>query len=95
MTTPVTPLSPFRAIGYVHRMVSKEIYPLDTVVRIKKTGELALIRSHTFLKDGRAFLHYLGIIEGRGDSLWALYHDDIELERLPSSSQNIPKHPSL
>lgn len=62
-------------------MAPNEIYPLDTVVRIKKTGELAVIRKHTILKD--EFLHYLGVIEGRGDGLWALYHDDIELECLP------------
>jgi hypothetical protein len=57
-------------------MARHEIYPLDTVVRFKKTGELAIIRSRTFLKDGRNFLHYLGVIEGRGDGMWALFHDD-------------------
>lgn len=62
-------------------MAPNEIYPLDTVVRLKKTGELAIIRSHTKLKD--EFLHYLGVIEGRGDGLWALYHQDIELECPP------------
>jgi len=62
----------------------KDIYPLDTVVRIKKTGELAIIRKHTILKD--EFLHYLGVIEGRGDALWTLFHDDVELECLPKGA---------
>jgi hypothetical protein len=59
----------------------QEIFPLDTVVRLKKTGELAIIRMHTLLKD--EFLHYLGVIEGRGDGLWAVVYNNIELECLP------------
>lgn len=59
-----------------------EVYPQDTVVRIKKTGQFAMIRVRTFLKDGNGFLNYLGEIEGR-KGLYALYHDDIELEALP------------
>lgn len=57
-----------------------EVYPIDTVVRLKKTGEFAIIVGHGFLKDGVGFLHYEGIIEGRGDGHYALYHNDIELE---------------
>jgi hypothetical protein len=56
------------------------------VVRIKRTGEFAVIKSQTFLKDGLNFLHYLGVIEGRGDSLWALFHEDVEVECLPPHS---------
>jgi hypothetical protein len=41
--------------------MADKIFPLDTVVRIKKTGELAMIRNRTMLKD--EFLHYLGMIE--------------------------------
>lgn len=67
-------------------MARHKIYPVDTVVRIKKTGELAIIRSRTMLKD--EFLHYLGVIEGRGDALWALFHDDLELECLPKEIRN-------
>ena len=61
----------------------EDVYPIDTVVRIKKTGQFAMIKSQTFLKDGKGFLHYLGIIEGRGDGLYCLLHDDVELEALP------------
>jgi hypothetical protein len=60
-----------------------EVYPIGTVVRWKKTGEFAVIKNYTFLKEGRGFLNYLGIIESRGDKLYALYHDDLELECLP------------
>lgn len=61
-----------------------EVYPVETVVRIKKTGEFAIIKSRTFQKDGRGFLNYLAQIDGRGEGdLYALYHDDIELEHLP------------
>lgn len=59
-----------------------EIYPLNSVVRIKKTGEFAVIKDHTFLKDGKNFLNYLTEIEGRPKKLYPLYHDDIELEVL-------------
>jgi len=63
-------------------MQSKDIFPLDTVVRLKKTGELAIIRKHTVLKE--EFLHYLGVIESRGDALWALSHHEVDLECLPN-----------
>jgi hypothetical protein len=61
-----------------------ELFPIDTVVRIRKTGEFAIIKDQVFLSDfNRNFLHYRGIIDGRGESMWVLYHDDIELENLP------------
>lgn len=61
-----------------------EAYPVGSVVRIKKTGQFAVIRDRTFLKDGKGFLNYLANLEDKGDGkLYALYHDDIELEHLP------------
>jgi hypothetical protein len=59
-----------------------EVYPVGTVVRIKKTGVFALITGHNFQLNGRGFLNYYADIEGR-TGLFALYHDDIELENLP------------
>lgn len=59
-----------------------EVYPAGTVVRIRRTGQFAIIRSHLFLSGDRNFLNYLGEIEGKR-GLFALYHDDIELESLP------------
>jgi hypothetical protein len=58
-------------------------FPVDTVVRLKKTGEFAIIKRVAFLNDEKSFLHYEGTIEGRGKGLYALYPDDIELECLP------------
>lgn len=63
-----------------------EIWPLETVVRIKKTGQFAIIKEQAFQFQGKGFLNYLGEIEGR-DGLYALYHDDIELEELPPQNQ--------
>jgi hypothetical protein len=59
-----------------------EVFPVGTVVRIKKTGEFAIIRQVTFQKDGRGFLHYLGEIENK-QGLYCLIHDQVELEALP------------
>ncbi len=60
-----------------------EVYVVDTVVRLKKTGEFAIIRKVQFMMDGKHFLHYEGEIEGRGSGNFALYHNDVELEALP------------
>ncbi len=60
-----------------------EVYPVETVVRWKKTGQFAIIKARNFCKDEIGFLHYLGVIEGRGDGLYCLIHDDLELEHLP------------
>lgn len=60
----------------------EEVYPEQTVVRIKSSGEFAVIRDHIYLSEGRNFLNYLAEIEGRA-GLFALYHSDIELEQLP------------
>jgi len=62
-----------------------DIYPLGTVVRRKKTGEFAIIKKYTYQHEGRGFLNYLGHIEGKGGNLYALYHDDIDLECLPKA----------
>lgn len=59
-----------------------EIYPLETVVRLKKTGEFAIIKAQDFLKDGKGFLNYRGEIEGK-EGWFAIYHDDVDLESLP------------
>ncbi|HYG19899.1 MAG TPA: hypothetical protein VD816_13270 [Ohtaekwangia sp.] len=65
----------------------EDTYPIDTVVRFKKTGLFAVIKQKTFLKDGRGFLNYLGVIEGRDpDEQYAIYHEDVELEALPPES---------
>ena len=63
-----------------------EAYPVDTIVRIKDTGQFARIVGHTFLKDRKGFLNYLAEIEGRNGQ-YALYHDDIDLENLPNVSK--------
>jgi len=64
-------------------MKISDVYPIDTVVRLKKTGQFAIIKSLNLLnKSQYGFLNYLGEIEGRRGQ-YALYHDDIELEALP------------
>jgi len=69
-------------------MVKDEgIYPIGTVVRRKKTGEFAIIKRYTFQHEGKNFLNYLGQIEGKNESdMYALYHNEIELEALPTST---------
>ena len=52
-------------------------YPIATMIRIRRTGEFAMVTKKTFMMEGRRIMTYLGKIEGRGDSLYALYHDDI------------------
>jgi len=61
-------------------------YPIGAVVRIKKTGQFAIIKERSFLKSEENFLNYLAIVEGRCEGLYALYDDDIELECLPTTS---------
>lgn len=69
-------------------MKTEDIYPVDTVVRLKKTGQLALITSHNYLMNYSNFLNYYASIEGR-EGTYALYHDDIELECLPVSVSDL------
>jgi len=56
-------------------------YPVDTIVRLKRTSEFAIIRNQTFLQ-GHYFLNYLVEIEGK-KGLYCAFHYDIELEHLP------------
>ena len=63
-----------------------QLYPIGTIVRLKKTGEMAEIKDYTFLMNRKGFLNYLGQIEGKGSAVYALYHDDIELECLPKTT---------
>jgi len=64
----------------------EEVYPIGTIVRLKKTGQFAIIKQRSFLRDEKSFLNYLGQIEGRGEGLYAIFHEDVELEVLPQSS---------
>ncbi|MBL0741363.1 hypothetical protein [Chryseolinea lacunae] len=61
-------------------------YPVGTVVRLKKTGEFAIIVDKAYLKDEKEFLNYYANIEGRADGRWALYDGDFELECLPPTT---------
>jgi len=47
----------------------QDVYPLETVIRIRKTGQFAIIKNRSFL-NGENFLNYLAIIEGRGEGLY-------------------------
>jgi hypothetical protein len=67
----------------------EDVYPVGTVVRIKKTGQFAIIRQVCFQFNGRGFLNYLAEIEGH-EGLYALYHDDVELEALPNDQSSDP-----
>jgi len=63
-------------------------YPVDTVVRLINTNEFAIVRKLNFLKDGKYFLNYLCEIEGRKTGgLYCVFHDDVQLECLPESTQ--------
>ena len=62
----------------------KEVYPIDTVVRIKKTNLFAIVRQHTYLKHAKYFLNYLCEVKGK-KGLYCVIHDDVELECLPNS----------
>jgi len=67
-------------------MVKKEdVYPVGSVVRLKKTGQFVLITDTTFLME-KEFLHYLGIIEGRGTGKYAIQHGEVELECMPPNN---------
>ena len=60
-----------------------EVYPVDSVVRLKETGQFAIIRKQSFQMNERGFLNYLGEIEGR-EGLYCLIHDRLELECRPT-----------
>ncbi|CAN5317588.1 hypothetical protein BH10BAC4_BH10BAC4_25190 [soil metagenome] len=74
-------------IAFMHPR-DEQVYPIGTVVRIIKTGQFSIIKDQTFVKDNRNFLNYLGQIEGR-EGLYALYHEDVDLECLPVPTDNI------
>jgi hypothetical protein len=61
----------------------EDVYMIGTVVRLKRTGEFAIIKKQCFLREDKFFLNYLGEIEGRLGGVYALYHEDLELECLP------------
>jgi hypothetical protein len=60
-------------------------YPVNTIVRLRWTGEFARIVSLGLIMNRpESFLNYYVEIEGRQpDSLWAMYEGDFELECLP------------
>ena len=59
-----------------------DVYPVGTVIRIKRTNEFAIIRTHTFQHLGKGFLNYLVEIEDK-QGLYCAFHHDIDLEHLP------------
>lgn len=71
-------------------------YPIGTVVRLKKTGEFALIVGHNLMMDKPdTFLNYYIEIEGKCGR-WVTYDDRIELECFPlfasePDSENVRK----
>lgn len=67
----------------------EDVYPPGSIVRLKKTNEFARIKDVVYLKDGKNFLHYHGEIEGR-EGLYALYHNEIELEHLGPGKEKAP-----
>jgi hypothetical protein len=71
-------------LGYMVK--DKDVYPIDNVVRLKETGQFAIIKRQSFLGDGKSFLNYLAQIEGRREGLYAIYHEEVELETLPRLS---------
>lgn len=58
-----------------------DVFPINTVVRRRTTGEFAIIRKRVFLREDKFFLHYLGEIENK-EGLYCLIHDEVELEAL-------------
>jgi hypothetical protein len=67
------------------------VYPVDTVVRLKKTGEFALIKNRVFLLNG-SILHYEGLIESKGDgkNYYLGRNEDLDLEALPPGNITTP-----
>jgi hypothetical protein len=55
-----------------------EVFPEGTIVRFKNDSRTAIIRQVSFLKDGKGFLNYTGVIEGKKPGQYAIYHDDVE-----------------
>lgn len=59
-----------------------EIYPIETVVRWKRTGEFGIIKKYTFQHEQKGFMNYLVLVEGK-EGLFCWFHDDVDLECLP------------
>ena len=60
-----------------------ELIPINTIVTIIRganIGKRARIKQHSFQMNEKGFLNYLGYIQGKGKDLYALYHDDLEVE---------------
>ena len=60
-----------------------EIYPIESVVRLKRTNEFAIIKKYTFQNGGKGFLNYLVQVEDR-QGLYCWFHYDIDLGHLPA-----------
>jgi hypothetical protein len=66
------------------RLREEDLFPLETVVRVIKTGQFAIIKDYVYQSTSKNdFQYYTGIIEGRGDGQYVLFPDEIELEVLP------------
>ena len=64
----------------------EDVYPVGTIVRLRKTGEFARITQYCWLRPElqKYFLNYLAEIEGMVPlGLYAIYHDEVDLEVLP------------
>jgi hypothetical protein len=59
----------------------EEVWPVDTVIRDKKTGVFGLIKQQVRMKDG-SFQYYLVEIEGRKGQYCAI-HSEWEFEAPP------------
>jgi hypothetical protein len=58
--------------------------PVDSIVRLKKTGEFARIVGKNQLQNRpESFLNYYMIIENKS-GIWCAFDDTIELECLPT-----------
>lgn len=69
----------------------QDVYPIETVVRLRKTGQFALIKQRSFL-NSENFLNYLALIEDRGDGLYCIFHEDVDLECLPRELVRKTRH---
>lgn len=66
-----------------------ELIPIGTkvaIIRGVSFGKTAVITGHNFLKDGKNFLNYYGVIDER-EGVYVLYHDDIEVIEPPTAPE--------
>ena len=59
-----------------------DVYQVGTVIRLRHTNDIYIIRTHTFQHLGKGFLNYLVEKEGIA-GLYCAFHDDIDLEHFP------------